>query len=386
MKIKKNLKEINKPSELTQTIFFKNDECNAFTKLTATQMDMFNLLFYKSREHFIKNQTEIGEFIPFEMDLMDFSKELNKYSHNDYKSMVDQLVELMDIKVVINALGKNKEMKTTFTKFIHKISISKHKNRLNKKARIVLDGEICQMVFDVKKLFTKFYLKIQFSMCSKYSKLLYELLKDYEGVKTKIIQFDLLLGLMNVDHEGTRNGEWALFNQNILKKAVKEINKKSDIFVECEGIKEKLEGKRKQVTQIKFVIRKQPESRLRKLGLIEESITSHKLYKKSKGKLNKLIKKGYKVVDEEMWVKTDIKKNSERYESEKRIDTWLKETEKEEQNNLYELLARSLDDCEDPIVSIEDYLIRGVFSKDAFSRNPVETIELLNGVISENVN
>ena len=85
-----------------------------------------------------------------------------------------------------------------------------------------------------------------------------------------------------------------------------------------------------------------------------------------------------------MWIKTDINKNEERYEAENRIDIWMKDTEKEDQNALFELLAQSFDNCEDPIVSIEDYLIRGVFSKDAFSRNPVETIELLNGIISEN--
>ena len=237
-KINKEQMEINKPSELTQTVFFKNDDnCNAIATLTATQMDMFNLIFYKSKEYLVKNNIEITEFVPFELDLLTFAKEFGKYNTGVYSDLIKQLNQLSDVKVVINALGKNKDMKTTFTRFIHKLTVSRHKHNNKKKVRIVLDGEICQMVFEVKKLFTKFYLRIQFSMHSKYSKLLYELLKDYQGVKTKIIEFDLLIGLLNVDFENTKNGQWSLFNQNILKKAVNEINEKSDIYVSYEPIK-----------------------------------------------------------------------------------------------------------------------------------------------------
>ena len=382
-KVNKDQLEINKPSELTQTVFFKNDEQNAITTLTATQMDMFNLIFYKSKEYFIKNKIELTEFVPFELDLITFSKEFGKYKSGDYPDLIKQLNQLSDVKVVINALGKNKDMKTTFTRFIHKLTVSRHKHNNKKKVRLVLDGDICQMVFEVKKLFTKFYLKIQFSMNSKYSKLLYELLKDYQGIKTKIIEYDLLIGLLNVDFENTKNGQWALFNQNILKKAVNEINEKSDIKVSYEPIKEKLPGQRKQVTKIKFTITKQPESRLQQLGLIEEPITSLPFYNKSKAKLDNLVKNGYKVIDEDMWIETDIKKNEERYDAEVLIDKWLKETDQEEQNDIYKILADNLDNCEDPMVIMEDYKIIGIFSKDSFTRNPIESIEKLNWAIDE---
>ena len=157
-----------KPSELTQTVFFKDDDSNAMASLTSIQMDMLNLIFYKSREYFIKENIELTEFIPFEIDLKTFSKEFGKYQKSEFSTLIKQLDELSNVKVVINALRKNKNMKTTFTRFIHKLTVSKHKNNVRKKVRLVLDGEICKMIFDVKKLFTKFYLKIQFSMKSKY--------------------------------------------------------------------------------------------------------------------------------------------------------------------------------------------------------------------------
>lgn len=383
--INKRHMEINKPSELTQTVFFKDNDKNALATLTATQMDMFNLIFYKSKEFFIKNNVELTEFIPFEMDLIAFAKEFGKYKAGDYGDLIKQLDGLSNVKVKINALGKNKDwpIETTFTRFIHKIKISRHRKKNKKKVRLVLDGEICQMVFEVKKLFTKFFLTIQFSMHSKYSKLLYEILKDYQKIKTKTIDFDLLLGLLNVNYENTNNGQWGMFNQNILKKAVAEINEKSDIKVSYEPIKEKIEGQRKQVTKIKFFIKNQPESRMKELGLIEELVTTHKLYKKSKSKLDKLVSGGYKVVDEEMWIETDIRKNEEMYESENRIDKWLKSTEKNDRTSIYEVIAESLDDCEDPIVTIENYKVVGVFSNEGFTSNATETINLLNKKIKE---
>ena len=177
--------------------------------------------------------------------------------------------------------------------------------------------------------------------------------------------------------------KWATFQSNILKKAITEINEKSDIQVSYEPIKEKIEGQRKQVTKVKFFIQKQPESRLQELGLIQPSIQSHKFYNKSKSKLDGLVKSGYTVIDEDMWIQTDIKKNEVRYDAEMRIDTWLRSTSTENQNMIYTQLASHLPDCEDPVVVIDDYLIRGVFSKDAFTKNPIETIALMNQIIQD---
>jgi len=382
MKINKSKLEINKPSELTQTVFFKNDSCNAVASLSAIQMDIFNLIFYKSKEYFIKNKVELTEFIPFEMELAVFASEFGKYQVQDYNNLVKQLVMLSDVKVVINALGKNKDMKTTFTRFIHKISVSRHSEDKRKKVRLVLDGDICKMIFDVKKLFTKFYLKIQFSMVSKYSKLLYELLKDYSGIKTTTIDYELLIALLNVDYENTNNGKWAMFNQNILRNAVKEINEKSDIEVSYEPIKEKpSKNKRLQVTKIKFNIEKQSEERLQELGLIQPSIVTLPFYNKSKAKLDKLVKGGYNVVDEEMWIETDIKKNEESYSFEEKLDNWTSKVEQEMKNKILQAVAEKIEDCYDPAVCIRDYRLVGVFSNEIFTRNAKETAAIINETV-----
>jgi len=376
--------EINKPSELTQIVFTKGDDCNAVTTLTATQLDMLNLIFYKSKEHYLKEQKEIGEFVPFEIDLNVFPKELCKYDNYYYDNIIKQLIALYDVKVVINALNKNKNMvDTVITRFIHKITVSRHQNDHKKKVRLVLDGEICNMIFNVKRLFTKFFLKIQFSMISKYSKLLYEVLKDYQNINTKVIEFETLLNILNVDPTNLTNRKWAFFNRDVLKKAVDEINTKSDIRVEYETIKERIDS-RLQVSKVKFTIESQPDSRLKELGLLdpdEDDITFSPYYDKSRSKLTKMIKDGYKVIDELMWIKTDIGKNSDRYEIEMRIDTWLDETSKEDKAIIYETVAANIPECDDPIVVIDEYIIKGVFSRNAFTRTPQETVKYLNSAI-----
>jgi len=83
-----------------------------------------------------------------------------------------------------------------------------------------------------------------------------------------------------------------------------------------------------------------------------------------------------------VWIQTDINKNEERYASELRIDEWMKGTDKSEQIELFGILAGQLENYEDPVVCIDNYKIIGVFTKDTFTKNPTETIELLNNVIT----
>jgi len=376
--------EINKPSELTQVVYYDNYDKGIISKINAIQLDLLNALMYQAKKNIIINKIDISEekIVDVEISLQEIMKMLGKYEKGQYKYAMEQLYKLKKLDVMINTLGKVKDtIEFELTSFIHTLKWTRHKNTTLKKIKVGLDGTILNSFLNRKKLFSKMFLSIQYSMSSKYSKLLYEILKDYEGIRNIIIKFDILLELLNVDTHSTDCGKWNIFRPSILEKSIREINTHSDIFVGYEPIKEKLPGQRKQVTKIKFNITKQSESRLQELGLIEEPITSLPFYNKSKAKLNNLVKNGYKVIDEDMWIQTDIKKNEDRYDAEVRIDKWLKETDQEERNDIYRILAENLDNCEDPMIVIEDYKLIGLFSKDAFTKNPSETIEKLNWII-----
>lgn len=375
--------ELNKPSELCQIVCM-DEKRNMTGELTATQMDLMNLLLYKSREKIIKESiNDISEFFNLELELSYINETLGFNKRNVYQAIVSQLIALKSQMFVLNALGKNKDIETTITNFIHKIKFTKHRETIKKNVSLVLDGEIIGLLVNTKKYFSKMFLTIQFSMVSKYSKALYEILKDYEGVKTVTIELMMLNGLLNVDTTKPSNIQWSSFRPNVLEKAIAEINEKSDIFVSYEPIKEKIDGKRRIVSQIKFNIKKQSDKKLKELGLIKPGVETLEHYKRSKDKLDKLIKNGYNVVDEEIWISTDIKKHCDRYEQENRLDIWLRETPQELQNTIYKMIASKLENCEDISVYIEDYKILGLFSKDAFTRNPNETMELLNIVVDE---
>lgn len=377
--------EIYKPSELSQILFVKGNSTDNvdLVKITPGQIDLINCVYYYARESIVKNNTNLMDSgsTTIKIPLNKFTSDVEKYSAGQYGKVIDDLIAISNINIVINSLGKNKDEDTMLlTRFILEMEVSKHKSDTNKKmVTLLLSNKLIQKFINVKKCFAKMFLKIQFSMSSKYSKLLYEILKDYENISEIVLDVDMVVMLLN----DTNFKEWSIFRANVLDRAVKEINEKSDINVEYEAIKEKVDEQRKQVTKIKFIISKQPESRLQQLGLMEQTVETHKFYHKSKTKLDALVKNGYQVIDEEMWIKTDITKNEAKYEAETRIDAWLSNTDPDDRNRVFECLASQLDDCDDPIVSIENYIIKGVFSKDTFTNNASETINMINAIIEE---
>lgn len=386
-KVLTELCEIHKPSALCQTVFYENSKNEPLAYLPAIQIDLLNALIYLIWEQINSNSVKYSEntdsIKSFDIEIKSVTDMLGKYQ-KDYSPIIQLLADLQKYVVKINMLDKDSSVinKSSIV-LIPKISWSEESGQIRKTVKIWFDSEILNFFVKKNKVFAKLYMKIQFSFVSKYSKLLYEILKDYEKVGNTITLDNLIL-LLNVKTEGTKNSEWSSFRPHILEKAINEINEKADIKVTYEPIKERpSENDRLQVTKVKFYVEKQPNPRLVELGLIQEPIENNKYYNKSKSKLDKLVKGGYQVADSEMWIKTDIRKNEDRYESEFRIDVWLNNTDNQTKNEFFEELAKNLDGCDDPTVVIEDYKVVGLFSKDTFTKNPQETVELLNGLISQ---
>lgn len=258
----KNL-ELKKPSELCHVLYYSDFNKNEFATLTPVQIDIISTMFYFVSDVMSKQdltEEEIYEWASvnhFEINLQSIAEILGKYENRYYEPIVKNLQELSKIQVLTNTLHKNKTQESTLFHFLRKISWSKDKQTTSKRVKVWIEPELLIIFLNLKNYYTKISLQIQFGLKSKYSKLLYELLKDYVGSGSKSINFDILKATLNVNLKDKPQLEkWSIFNRDILKKAVKEINEISDIKVEYSPIKERIE-KKLTVTNVSFTISEQ---------------------------------------------------------------------------------------------------------------------------------
>ncbi len=381
---------INKPSALCQVMYFEDAKKGLFAYLNPIEIDLINLILYKSREEIIKNKIDLdGVNFKLELLLKDISATFNKYTSTGYDPLITNFRNLRNKEVVINALNKNKEMETTYTSIIHKIKVSKHQNSKLKKITLELDNEIIGMMLDVKKMFSTMFFKIQFSLDLKYSKLLYEILRDYlgknyNGVKSRVIEIDMLLGLLNVKNL-ERYKKFSFFNGEIIKKAVAEINEKSDILVEYEPIKERPDGGRLQVTKIKFNMKRQDDVRLEALGIVESdvedlSIEEQLIYDKKEVIARERLEKAkqFQTIDNEgAWLKKTIESITDEFLTEQdEISEAEYELDGIDIKDFVDLLKTEFEDY----VGMKEYKLYYIFdtNKPLITNNALETINLLD--------
>ncbi len=360
--------------------------------LTPVQHDALNFMCYKAREQInrkinvqekldsFKTEDELFEFLEiqhFDLNLNELAAFADKYKNKQDKKELSHLLDsLQSVQVKVGLFKQDKMLGEIHA--VKTMSLLRNYTKISNSsnASFQLEPEILLGWIHKTKPFSKMYLKIQTKLNLTYSKILYEICKDYEKQKTITKPFTEWLKVLGFSSDLFAAKTVSQFKQAYLNKAVKEINENTDILIT--GVN----GKKVDGTVTMTVDFETQKCDLIENGL-EAPITTHKFFQKSKSKLDKLIKGGYTVADSDMWIKADIRKNEERYESEYRIDFWLAHTDKQTVKEFFEEMAKNLDGCDDPTVVIEDYKVVGLFSKDTFTKNPQETVELLNGLISQ---
>lgn len=255
--------ELKKPSQLCQVLFYSDFNKEEYANLTPLQIDIINVTFRFVSDIMEKQDLTREELFEwanlnhFEINLQSISDVLGRYKNGYYEPIVQNLQELTKVQVLTNILHKNKTQESVLFHFIRKISWLKDKKTTSKRVKVWIEPELLSMFLNLKEYYSKMYLPIQLGLKSKYSKLLYELLKDYSGVKEVSFDFEMLKAVLNVDVKEKPNLEsWSNFNRDVLKKAVKEVSDKSDLNVIYEPIKDKVDGKM-QVVKVKFKMKKQ---------------------------------------------------------------------------------------------------------------------------------
>jgi len=399
--------ELKKPSQLCQVLFYKDFNKEEYANLTPLQIDIINVTFRFVSDIMEKQDLTREELFEwanlnhFEINLQSISDVLGRYKNGYYEPIVHNLQELTKIQVLTNTLHKNKTQESILFHFIRKISWLKDKQTTSKRVKVWIEPELLSMFLNLKDYYSKMYLPIQLGLKSKYSKLLYEILKDYSKLKEITLDFDMLKALLNVDvKEKPSLDAWSNFNRDVLKKAVKEVSEKSDIKIEYTPIKEKLD-KKSEVTKIKFTMRKQRSILIDEDDIDEMSLDTHivsdddvrtkelsaediKYIELAQQRLDDAKVFGTQIKNEQAYLETiieNLKKEKKDIPNMLLIDDIileLREAFEEFKNNNNQLIVLENIDSY-PVVSISsEYLLYSPVDKSNITKSVEETINKIN--------
>lgn len=379
--VNKKMLEVHKPSSQITCIYeSKGKACT----ITPTQHDSMNYICYSAREQLVRNNNELLEKLrtdddelyeiaksqlrgtPFKLDLRELTKFIDKFETNT-KTVYQLIKDLEDIKVTV---GQFKQDSIMVEHRFHLLSRTERVTNSNI-IKIYLEPELVLGWVLNAKPFAKMFLKIQTTLKTTYTRILYEICKDYLNLGTVTKDYELWKQVLHLSAPNISK-----LKGNYLNKSVEDINANTDIRItNIFGKKEK------GINYMTVEFEKQSEKRLQELNLIEPSIVTLPFYNKSKTKLDNLIKTGYKVVDEEAWITTDIRTNEAKYDAENKLDKWIKLTPQDERNDVLLAIAELIEDCNDHTVYIKDYRLTGIFSQEIFTKNAKETAEWIDKII-----
>ena len=181
----------------------------------------------------------------------------------------------------------------------HRWIVTRKRDKRKNYVGVVFHQEIKEFIFQLTKRFTTYKIENIAQLKSAYSIRLYELMKQYEKIGWRKIDYEELRKILSIE-----DGEYILFgdfNRRILKQAQKEIKENTDIDFEYTKLKD---GRK--VTGIKFTINKQKIRREQQLPSFEDKhFSHHELY-------DELIKYGCSPSEAEKYIKTHPKELIER--------------------------------------------------------------------------
>lgn len=178
------------------------------------------------------------DFKTYSITISEFTKILDLKTKSKHQSLVSISRGLRNKEIVIQREGS-----TLITGWISSVEY------FNKNGTIELsfDPKLKPYLLKLKDNFTSYKLKDIIKIKSANSMRIYELLKQYERIKERVISLDELRDYLCISDE--KYPLYANFKQRVLVTAQKELKEKSDIYFEFEPIK-----KGKKVDMIKFKI------------------------------------------------------------------------------------------------------------------------------------
>lgn len=219
-------------------IIKSNSLIEASFKLTANQQKFIYVL-----TSLINREDE--DFKTYEIKVKDLVHILDIDAKNIYRE-IDAITDQLMTKVLkLYTNMDNGKLRVDKMTWFSKVSYVYGEGMV--KARF--DADLKPFLLKLKANFTKYQLKNIMGMKSQYSMRIYELLKQYEKIGTRVLSIKKLKEIMGIEDKYKLYHQ---FKQRVLQVAHKEINENTDIYFEFEEIK-----LGRKVNEIKFIIKSQ---------------------------------------------------------------------------------------------------------------------------------
>ncbi len=184
-----------------------------------------------------KDDDDFKEYVFISKNLLD---ELNLGKEN-YTALEESINKLISRRIEIEQENKKKKLVTTF------LSSCMYDNTENE-SKVILryDPQLKPYFLQLGEHFTKYYLENVLELNSFYAIRIYELCKQYERLRERVIQVEILKEILEIEEKYKKYND---FKKKVLEIAKREINEKTDITISFEEIKT---GRK--VTAIMFLI------------------------------------------------------------------------------------------------------------------------------------
>lgn len=292
----------------TSVVFYEDYSKDIFTTLSTEEINLFYELLEVAAQQFLGSYAK------------EFSIKIKKLPLQ-FEKIIRRLRTMI---MVVNYHNNKTITSREDINLIRKVKITQNTLYFN------LEKEILKPYIEHRKEFDHVFIKIDWALKSKYSKFLYRILTEHRETKYSI-HYEMLLMLMNLsDPKYLAARAYNVFNRDVLKKCVDELNEWSDLRIEYYPIKDKKE--KKIVEKIVFeVTTQEPKEHQKELSEQEEmDINISQLIEHKAIKEYERVAKYSHIVDKSAYINSIIRKyDRDDIAAEIRINRWIDYTKTE---------------------------------------------------------
>src|SRR5574344_2306374 len=292
----------------TSVVFYEDYSKDIFTTLSTEEINLFYELLEVAAQQFLGSYAK------------EFSIKIKKLPLQ-FEKIIRRLRTMI---MVVNYHNNKTITSREDINLIRKVKITQNTLYFN------LEKEILKPYIEHRKEFDHVFVKIDWALKSKYSKFLYRILTEHRETKYSI-HYEMLLMLMNLsDPKYLAARAYNVFNRDVLKKCVDELNEWSDLRIDYYPVKNKKE--KKIVEKIVFeVTTQEPKEHQKELSEQEEmDINISQLIEHKAIKEYERVAKYSHIVDKSAYINSIIRKyDRDDIAAEIRINRWIEYTKTE---------------------------------------------------------